>query len=390
MTRNAFVTLLLSVFIALLGVGIVVPVMPVFAQELGAGGLALGMIIAAFSVTRSVLQPVIGSYSDRVDRKIFLASGIFIYGLVGLLIPHAASVVQLIIIRAFHGVGSAMIVPIAMAYMSLFSPPGQEGKYMSYLNMAIFTGIGCGPIIGGFFVDFWGMASVFHAMAVLSFCAFILVIFNMPASQAGESRSVRTILLQFASMLRNCRTRGVLLARYATMVMMVPTMAFLPLLMHDWPDNTGLRVGLVIACRTLTNAVLQVPFGKRADRRSKLWQLVLGCLGLAGALFCIPQINSFAGMIAIYMFLGMSEAAVWAVLGAYASIEAKTGYGHGTMMGAFAFAMSAGVFTGALLSGLSMDGWGITRAYQVCAAALVVLVSIAAMLIHKGNIMARQ
>ena len=48
MTRQILITLLLSVFIALLGIGIIIPVMPVFATELGANGLALGMIIAAF------------------------------------------------------------------------------------------------------------------------------------------------------------------------------------------------------------------------------------------------------------------------------------------------------------------------------------------------------
>ena len=80
MTRQILVTLLLSVFIALLGIGIIIPVMPVFATELGANGLALGMIIAAFSVSRGLLQPVVGNLSDRWGRKGFLVTGLFIYG----------------------------------------------------------------------------------------------------------------------------------------------------------------------------------------------------------------------------------------------------------------------------------------------------------------------
>ena len=55
MERQTLITLLLSVFIALLGIGIIIPVMPVFAAELGASGFSLGMIIAAFSVTRGLL-----------------------------------------------------------------------------------------------------------------------------------------------------------------------------------------------------------------------------------------------------------------------------------------------------------------------------------------------
>jgi len=79
MNQKILLTLLLSVFIALLGIGIIIPVMPVFASELGANGLALGMIIAAFSVSRGVLQPVIGNLSDQWGRKGFLVAGLFVY-----------------------------------------------------------------------------------------------------------------------------------------------------------------------------------------------------------------------------------------------------------------------------------------------------------------------
>ncbi|MDH3329345.1 MAG: MFS transporter, partial [Desulfobulbaceae bacterium] len=159
MKRQVFGTLLLSVMIALLGIGIIVPVMPVFAVSLGAGGLALGMIIAAFSLTRAILQPVVGNLSDRLGRKGFLVSGLLIYSLVGIILPEADSVVNLIAIRAFHGIGSAMIVPVAMAYVGDMAPLGQEGRYMGMLNIAIFIGIGGGPLFGGLFTDLWGMAA---------------------------------------------------------------------------------------------------------------------------------------------------------------------------------------------------------------------------------------
>lgn len=124
MQRHILATLLLAVFIALLGIGIIVPIMPVFAVSLGANGLTLGMIIAAFSISRAICQPVVGNLSDRLGRKSFLLCGLLIYAVVGLLIPHADSIFNLILIRCFHGVGSAMIVPVAMAYVSAMSPLG--------------------------------------------------------------------------------------------------------------------------------------------------------------------------------------------------------------------------------------------------------------------------
>ena len=373
MNKQILFTVLLSVFIALLGVGIIIPVMPVLATRLGASGLSLGLIVAAFSLSRGLLQPVVGSLSDSWGRKGFLVTGLFIYALVGLLIPRATSVEDLILIRLFQGVGSAMIVPVGMAYVSMITPEGQEGRYMGYLNIAIFCGIGCGPVLGGLFSDHWGLASGFYAMAGLSFLAFLLVILNMPVGSLVENKKRPGLFASLGCMLKRRKTLGILIARFATMVMMVPTMAFLPLIMSQWQGNSGLQTGLVIASRTIMNAVLQVPFGRLADRSNKVVLLVCGCLCLSLAVFLIPLVTSFPVMVCLYLFLGLGEAVIWPVLGAYASEEAKQHFGHGTMMGVFNLAMSAGVFTGALLAGFSMDAWGMRQAFTVSALAILVL-----------------
>lgn len=376
---------MLSVFIALLGIGIIIPVMPVFATELGANGLALGMIIAAFSVSRGLLQPVVGNLSDRLGRKGFLVTGLFIYGVVGLLIPQAGSIINLLLIRAFQGVGSAMIVPIGMAYMSVLAPPGQEGRYQSYLNIAIFCGIGCGPVIGGIVSDLLGFESVFYVMAALSFGAFTLVLKNMPAQQAQVKASATGLLKSLQMMMQSRLTLGILLARLVTMVIMVPSMAFLPLLMTQTIEASGLQIGFVIACRTLVNAVLQVPAGKVADKYDKLFLLVTGCICLSGVIMLIPFMKTFIMFLLIYCLLGLGEAIIWPVLGAYASIEGRKRYGHGTMMGVFSLAMSGGIMAGAMLSGLSMDVWGIEFAYFVTAATVLIGTSVAALLIRSGE-----
>ncbi len=386
MERKTLITLLLSVFIALLGIGIIIPIMPVFAAELGASGFSLGMIIGAFSISRGLLQPIVGSLSDRWGRKGFLVAGLFIYGIVGLLIPHATSVINLIVIRGFHGVGSAMIVPIGMAYMSYLAPVGHEGRYQSYLNIAIFAGIGCGPIIGGLVSDLLGFQSVFYVMALLSFMAFILVLRHMPHQTAHGPSDAPGLLRNMVLMMKNRLTLGILLSRFATMIAMVPTMAFLPLLMTQRMTASGLQIGLVIAGRTLVNAVLQVPAGKFADKHNKLVLLVAGSVCLSASIMMVPFVSSFALMLVLYCLLGLGEAIIWPVLGAYASLEGRKHYGHGTMMGVFSLAMSGGVFAGAILAGYSMDRWGIDWAYFSTATAILAFTLGAAFLIGIGEI----
>jgi len=385
MKRQVFGTLLLSVMIALLGIGIIVPVMPVFAVSLGAGGLALGMIIAAFSLTRAILQPVVGNLSDRLGRKGFLVSGLLIYSLVGIILPEADSVVNLIAIRAFHGVGSAMIVPVAMAYVADMAPLGQEGRYMGMLNIAIFIGIGGGPLFGGLFTDLWGMPAAFYAMAGLSFMAFLLVLFHMPTlNYQVPDKKRQPIFSALRSMIANRRTSGILLARMSTMIIMVPTMAFLPLLMNQWFAASGKQIGTVIACRTLVNAVLQTPAGKMADRLNKVRLLKIGSLIISLVIFLIPLASHFWWLVVLFIILGMGEAIIWPVLGALATEDGRY-YGQGTMMGGFSLAMSTGVFLGAIGSGISVDQFGLQWSFYIIGVLVLVLTMTAAGLIKTGE-----
>ncbi len=365
MKHHQLIIILLSTFISLLGIGIIVPVMPIFATKLGASGMTLGLIIAAFSISRTLLLPVVGNLSDRFGRKGFLSCGLLVYALVGLTFPHAHSIANIIAIRAFHGVGSAMIVPIAMAYVSEMSPLGQEGRYMGMLNVAIFSGIGCGPLLGGFFTDHWGMPAAFYAMSALSCTALLLVLIQMPGMEAKEKPPRPPGVFQsLGRMLKNRRTRGILLARMTTMIIMVPTMGFLPLLMAQWFKASGTEIGVVIACRTLANASFQTPFGRMAERHNKVWLLILGSTVISLVMCLVPLAVNYWLLLALFITLGIGEAIIWPALGALAAEEGRR-YGQGTMMGIFNMAMSAGILVGSMAAGICSDLLGLRWSFFI-------------------------
>ncbi|PIE68857.1 MAG: MFS transporter [Deltaproteobacteria bacterium] len=382
--RQILITVLLSVFIALLGIGVIIPVLPVFATELGAGGMGLGMVIAVFSISRSLVMPLVGGWSDRLGRRRFLITGLFVYGVVGVLIPSAGTVSHLLVIRTLHGVGSAMIVPVAMAYMASLARPGMEGRYMSWLNIAMFCGVGCGPVLGGIVMDIWGLASVFHIMAGLCFIACILVLRNMPKQPPEKTVPERTLLKSIGAMLRRRQTLGLLITRCSTMFMLVPTMAFLPLLMNNW-QCSGLDVGLVMACRTLANAVLQVPFGRLADTKDKVQLLTVGTIFMGVAVMAVPLANGFATVMLIYLLLGAGEAVIWPVLGAMAAEEGREHFGYGTIMGVFNLAISGGVFLGAVLGGMVMEMSGLAWVFRVAGIAVIAVTLFGVLLIQSGS-----
>jgi DHA1 family multidrug resistance protein-like MFS transporter len=371
----------MAMFISLLGLGIVIPLLPVYAENLGAGGVAIGLMVAGFSISRGLLQPLIGGLSDKHGRKQFLIGGLLVYAIVGLLFPLATSVEHLVLIRILHGVGAAMIAPIAMSYIGDLAPPEEEGRYMGIFNIALFSGIGLGPVVGGVFKDSFGFNSAFYSMAAASAVALALLLVMLP-SEAGETRPPRPpILTTMRRMMHSSRVMGVLLSRMSTMVIVVPTFAFLPILMTDIMDASGTQIGIVIASRTLVNATLQVPAGRVVDRSDKVNTLVVSSLVVVAAATSIAFANTFWQLILIFLILGAAEAFIWPTLGALAMIEGRT-YGQGSMMGVFNMSMSAGIFVGSIGAGLMVDTAGIRWVFPAVASALLVATIVSAAMIR--------
>jgi MFS family permease len=255
-----------------------------------------------------------------------------------------------------------MIVPIAMSYVGDLAPEGEEGRYMGFLNIALFSGIGSGPIIGGVFLDTFGASSAFYAMSSLSAASMLLVLTMLPPDRARGDGMTVALIPTFRRMIRSARVMGILFSRMTSMIVMVPTMAFLPLLMAEFMDASGAQIGLVIATRTLTNAALQTPFGGLVDRHDRVRLLLIGSGVMTAAMAAIPLAGGMPQLLLLFGTLGAGEAIVWPVLGALATEEGRV-YGQGSMMGVFNMAMSAGIFLGALGAGWIVDTFSIGGAF---------------------------
>lgn len=381
MDRRILLTLLATVFVALLGLGIIIPIMPLYAEELGASSTMIGLMVAGFSVSRGICQPIVGGLSDRRGRRRFMLVGLTVYSLTGLLFVVAGSVLDLMLIRIVQGVGSAMIIPIAMSYVADLAPAGEEGRLMGQLNVALFAGIGSGPVVGGVFLDGLGMESAFYAMSAMAGIALLLVRFVLPADHGRKVVDRPPLLQTFTAMIHSPRVVGIMSARASTMVVMVPSMAFLPLLMEEFMDASGSQIGVVIATRTLTNAALQTPFGRLADRFDRGRLVLVGSCIMAGAMLSIPHAGQFVYLVAIFAVMGIGEAVVWPTLGALATEEGRH-FGQGSTMGVFNMSMSLGILIGSIGAGTMADLYGLSAAFTAVGILLVVVAVVATRLIH--------
>ena len=136
-TNKPFIALWLAMFIAFTGIAMVSPLIPVFAEEMGASGIWLGFAFSGFAVTQIPLMPVMGRLSDRFGKKTFIWCGLLIYAVVSVGYFWAPGFRELVLFRVFSGVGPAMVIPIAFSYIGELSPHGHEGRYMGLFTIAI-------------------------------------------------------------------------------------------------------------------------------------------------------------------------------------------------------------------------------------------------------------
>jgi len=354
--------LFLVVFAAMLGHGILLPVLPIYAQGLGATGLWIGIIFSGYSFSRAVLMPAIGRLSDYSDRKTIIIAGLVLYTLFSVLYFAAGSPQSLALLRFLHGFASAMVVPVAIAFAADQAPPSKEGEYMGTFVISFLMGIGLGPFIGGILYDrAGGMGAVFGSMTLLSACALIICLLLPPSP--GTIRSpppIRQIIRQKAMA---APLFFQLVASFLTAVFI----AYFPLLAKNAasPLSAG-QIGIILSANLIVTAALQNNFGKIADRRDKRFFLGGGLLVIAATLAILPFHTTFPECLVAAVLLGTGAGISIPAAIALMTIAGRT-TGQGSAMGAYVTIIGIGMMIGPVAGGIVYDSLGLPAVFIVSA-----------------------
>lgn len=353
--KRQFDVLFISVFAAMLGLGIVGPLLPIYADNLGASGLWIGMIFSGFAAARAIFMPIVGRLSDKSGRKKFIVAGLFAYAILSLGYVTAGSVYSLTAVRFFHGIASAMVVPIAMAYIGDLSKSGEEGTYMAKFQVSFFLGLGSGPLLGGVLNDAFGFSSAFYAMASLSALSFLVIVAFLPETE-GRSSSGR-MRISFRDAFSQPAVPAVLAFTAINAIARGALLVFMPLFAPEISVVPG-EVGLILTASIFLMAIFQIPLGRMADRGSATKMILTGSIVSAGSLTLIPKSSSFLDLFFVASVNGLGSALMMpALMAITVKIGKKTGMG--TSMGAYNTAMSLGMITAPLLGGVVMDAFSI-------------------------------
>jgi DHA1 family multidrug resistance protein-like MFS transporter len=170
--------LLMNLFIAFLGIGLVIPVLPTIMNELHLSGSVVGYMVAAFAVSQLLVSPLAGRWADRFGRKKMIILGLLFFSVSELLFGVGKTVEVLFISRMLGGVSAAFIMPAVTAFIADITTVETRPKALGYMSAAISTGFIIGPGIGGFLAEI-GVRIPFFSAAVLALVAAILSIITL-------------------------------------------------------------------------------------------------------------------------------------------------------------------------------------------------------------------
>jgi DHA1 family multidrug resistance protein-like MFS transporter len=346
MNKKAFAVLVATMFISMLGMGIVTPFLPIYANTLGASSMEVGLIQSAFSMTGIGTLLFVGRLSDRFGRKSFLGGGLIILTISSIGLMFAKNPLHLILWRFVQGLGASAHLPIAQAYLGDITPEGSEGRWMGYFNAVLFAGVGTGPLVGGILTDVFNIRTTFLVMAILNVLALtatVLFLKEMPRKTAAH---------EHASILAPLKSRimqGALSYRLTIGIGTSTLMAFVPLFADLRIGMSAILIGILLAMRVPVS-IVQSYTGRLADRWSRRSMVIWGGLASAAATALLPSTGGFWLLLIVYISATLGHAFAMPATNAYIVHEGRT-YGMGACMTMFMLAMHVGNSIGPVMLG---------------------------------------
>jgi MFS family permease len=363
--KKIFGTLFFSIFAAVTGVGVVVPLLPIYAHDLGASGLYIGLIFGAFSISRTIFLPWFGRLSDLKGRKPFIVPGFLAYALISIAFIYSDTINTLIVIRFFHGIASATLMPVIQAYIGDITPKGREGITMGVFNMSLFLGLSVGPLIGGVIKDHFNLQISFICMGLLALAGFFLCLCLLPPTRSEKGIIHADQPFSWKTLVYDGQVAGLFSFRFAYIFCVGIIWAFIPLYADQRFGASSSLIGILIMLGVFVSGLFHIPMGYLADRISKKIMVVAGGLIVSYAILSFAWADRLSDLIRATVFFGLGGGISMPALMAMAVLKGSRIDAMGSIMALMTVAHSAGMLCGALLGGLMMDLFQLRTAFPL-------------------------
>jgi len=387
-----------AVLVSMLGFGLVMPLLPIYARNFGATGMQLGFLTAAFAVARIVTTFPGGWLADKMGRKKPIILGLLAYSVVMSLYGFSTDVNQLILFRTLQGMASGVVWPIMSTMVVDMVLPKDRGKAMGLYEMMWFLGMVIGPGLGGTLSGLFTIAVPFFVCGALAFVSTILVAFtvqetitheeNMNALQAESSISNEPASEESPSSGLGMGQLtpyvgifvGLCIARF---LLAFSNSLIQPVLSVYANEELGISefgVGMLFTVQGVVTLFATLPMGTVADKTGRKPMITLGQMFDAASAIFIIFSGSFLPLLLAMMVRGYGRAVSNpSIVAMFSGLVPFSKRGRG--MGVFNIFQNVGLVLGATVGGFLYDFSSSEIPFIACAIAsfvgvLVVLIMV--------------
>jgi MFS transporter, DHA1 family, tetracycline resistance protein len=364
-SRSPLVIIFITIFIDLIGFGIVIPVLPLYAEKYHASETVVGLILASYSVMQFIFAPILGQLSDRVGRRpVLLLSligtslGFLLMGFAHLipfgfvLFGLSPVIIWLFVARIIDGISGGNI-STAQAYIADVTPPEDRAKGMGLIGAAFGLGFIFGPAIGGLMSHFSSEAPFFFAAGLAALNATALY-FLLPESLAPEHRHEahrRARLQQIMDQAGSWQLKAVFATYFFATVAFAMLTATYALFANHRFHFDALHSGYIFTYVGVIGAMIQGGLiGRLVKSFGEKTLAVVGTVIFSAALFFLPLTSSVLALLIASTGIAVGNSLVTPTLNSLASKSAAPAF-QGRILGAMASVASLARIIGPVLGG---------------------------------------
>lgn len=384
--KSILIILLSNVFIAFLGIGLVIPVMPSFMNSMQLSGKTMGYLIAVFAMAQLLMSPLSGRWVDRYGRKNIITIGLFLFGISELIFGLGTHISVLYLSRMLGGISAAFIIPGVTAYVADITSVQERPKAMGYISAAISTGFIIGPGFGGFIAEY-GIRMPFFFAAAIAFVACILSIFILKEPLTKEQLaeiSAKTKQTNFINDLKKSLNPLYFIPFIIVFVLAFGLSAYETVFSLFSDHKFGFTpkdIATIITISAIFGVIVQIfMFGKMVDKlgEKKLIQLCL----ITGAILAVisTMISGFWAVLVVTCFIFLAFDLLRPALTTFLSKAA--GKEQGFIAGMNSTYTSLGNIIGPTIGGILFD---VNVHYPYLFSAVIMVIGLGITFVWKGK-----
>jgi len=387
MKNKALAVLFLTIFLDLMGFGLIIPILPTYAKTLGATDAMVGLLGTSFSIMQFIFASFWGGLSDRFGRRPIMLISIAIMVVAYVLFANATVLWLLFATRLLKGFGAANL-SVAQAYISDVVPQKDRTKAFGVIGAAFGLGFIFGPSIGGIINEFYGVAGVGYFAACLGTLNFILAWLFLKESLVEKSDSIELFPNPFKDLVRfkHIPEVNALFTINFVYVLGFSMMQITATLL--WAEHFGLsemHIGYTFAYVGLLAVIIQGGLiGKFNSWFGERNLLVIGTLLAAIGLFGMPFVPTehFSLELVCMTFLSLGNALLTPTVSSLLSSFAPEGM-QGKILGTNQSVGSLARVVGPAVGGVAY-GWHFSYPYLL-AGSISLIVSVLAVRLRKKH-----